>query len=85
MSIQDEVTIGKKGEILAKKQLREISGLSPGDKALVIAKKGELIIKKIYSIKELFQLPVIATGTPEEIEKEIEEENKNQERLSENE
>ena len=85
MSNQDEAIIGKKGEILAKKQLREISGILPGDKVLITAKRGELQIKKIYSIKELLDLPVIATGTPEEIEKEIEEENKKQGEVSENE
>lgn len=57
MSIKDEVIIGKKGEILPKKQLRERAGFHPGDKVIIMAYPGELVIKKVYSIKELFDLP----------------------------
>lgn len=85
MSIKDEVIIGKKGEILPKKQLREKAGFQPGDKVIIIAYPGELVIKKVYSIKELFNLPIIARGSAEEIEKEIEEEVLKQQELEENE
>lgn len=82
MSLSDEATIGSRGDILAKKLLREKAGLHPGDKVLIIAIPGELKIRKIYSINELFDMPIIATGSAEEIENEINEESIKQERSS---
>jgi len=79
MTIQDKTVVGKKGEILPKKPLRDIAGIKPGDEVLIEAFKGELIIKKIYSIEEALKMPIIATGTPSSIEKEIEEQRKIQE------
>ncbi|MBD3229208.1 MAG: hypothetical protein GF329_13580 [Candidatus Lokiarchaeota archaeon] len=81
MTIQDETVVGKKGEILPKKPLRDFSGIKPGDKVLIEAFKGELIIKKIYSIEEALSMPIIAEGTPESVEKDIEKERKIQEKL----
>jgi bifunctional DNA-binding transcriptional regulator/antitoxin component of YhaV-PrlF toxin-antitoxin module len=81
MTIQDETVVGKKGEILPKKPLRDFSGIKPGDKVLIEAYKGELIIKKIYSIEEALLMPVIAEETPESVEKDIEKERKIQEKL----
>jgi len=52
---------------------------------IIIASPGELVIKKVYSIKELFNLPIIARGSPDEIEKEIEEEGLKQQELEQNE
>ncbi len=49
---------------LPKKALREVSGISPGDKVLIEARKGELLIKKVYSVEEAMNLPTIAEGTP---------------------
>lgn len=71
--------MGTKGEILPKKQLRQLSGIHPGDRILIEARKGEIFIRKILSIKEVFELPEISSGTPEEIEKELEEEGRKQE------
>ncbi|NVM30249.1 MAG: AbrB/MazE/SpoVT family DNA-binding domain-containing protein [Candidatus Helarchaeota archaeon] len=79
MTSNQETKIGKKGEILPKKGIRDAAGLKPGDKVLIQAHEGEIIVKKIYSIDEVFEMPVIATGTPEGIEKELEEEGKLQE------
>ena len=70
----DEVIVGKKGEILPKKKIRNIAGISPGDRVLISASSNQLIIKKILSIDEIFELPIIATGTPSKIESELEEE-----------
>lgn len=56
-----------------KKTLREISGIKPGDEILIEAHFGQ-IIKKIYSINELLEMPIISEETAEEIEKQIEEE-----------
>lgn len=72
--MQEELVVGKKGEILPKKPLREISGISPGDRVLVEAYPNKLIINKVLTIDELLELPRIAKGTPEEIEAELDEE-----------
>ena len=82
MTIQDQSIVGKKGEILPKKHLRVISGISPGDKVLIEAYPGELIVKKIFSVEELLEMPIIAEGTVDEIEKEIEEESKKQDEMT---
>ncbi len=82
MTSQDKTIVGKKGEILPKKPLRDASGIKPGDEVLIEAHQGELIIKKIYSVEEALAMPTIATGTPESIERDIEEERKMQEKLT---
>lgn len=82
MTTQDKTIVGKKGEILAKKTLREISGIKPGDEILIEANPGQLLIKKIYSINELLEMPIISEETAEEIEKQIEEESKKQQEMS---
>ncbi len=78
----EDSTVGKKGEILPKKALREVSGIGPGDKVLIEARKGELIVKKVYSIEEAMNLPTIAEGTPEDIERDLEEEGRRQEEMT---
>ena len=85
MTIDEESKVGKKGEILPKKPLREFSGIYPGDKVLIEAQPGRLIINKIYSVEELLNMPVISKGTAESIEKDIEEEMKLQEELTDDE
>ena len=82
MTIQDKTTVGKKGEILPKKLLRDMAGINPGDEVLIEAFKGELIIKKIYSIDEALSRPDIDSGTPTSIEKDLEEERLLQEKLT---
>ena len=49
---------------------------------LIEAHQGEFIIKKIYSVEEALAMPIIATGTPESIEKDIEAEREIQEKLT---
>ena len=73
MNIDKKVKVGKKGEILPKKPLREISGINPGDNVLIEAHPGQLIINKIYSVEELLEMPIISEGTAQSVEKEIEE------------
>jgi bifunctional DNA-binding transcriptional regulator/antitoxin component of YhaV-PrlF toxin-antitoxin module len=82
VTTQDKTIVGKKGEILAKKTLREISGIKPGDEIIIEAHLGQLLIKKIYSIDELLEMPIISVETSEEIAKEIEEESKKQQEMS---
>ncbi|KKN22059.1 hypothetical protein LCGC14_0918950 [marine sediment metagenome] len=82
MTIDDNSRVGKKGEILPKKALRELSGIKPGDNILIVAQPGQLIIKKIFSVEELLEMPIISQGTAESIEREIEEEVKIQEKLT---
>ena len=82
MTTRDKTIVGKKGEILPKKPLREISGINPGDQVIIEAHQGELIIKKIYSVEEALAMPTIATGTPDNIESDIEKERKVQEKLT---
>ncbi|MFX1295226.1 MAG: hypothetical protein ACFFD2_10295 [Promethearchaeota archaeon] len=79
MLSNQKTKIGKKGEIFPKKGLRDIAGIKPGDKKFIQATEGEIIIKKIYSIDEALEMPLIAKRTPESIEKELEEEGKLQE------
>ncbi|TFG21259.1 MAG: hypothetical protein EU530_00495 [Promethearchaeota archaeon] len=81
MSTQDETIVGKKGEILPKKALRELSGITPGDKVIIEASPGVLTVKKVYSVEELLKMPKIAHGTPDELEQEINEEGKKHEEL----
>ncbi len=60
---------------------REVSGISPGDKVLIEARKGELILKKVYSVEEATGLPTITEDTPEDIERDLEEEGRRQQEM----
>jgi len=82
MTVQDKTKVGKKGEILPKKPLREESGIKPGDDILILAHKNELIVKKIYDVKDLLNLPIITKNTVEEAMEDIREESKLQEELT---
>ncbi|MHA1360909.1 MAG: AbrB/MazE/SpoVT family DNA-binding domain-containing protein [Candidatus Helarchaeota archaeon] len=82
MILRDKVTIGKKGEILPKKSLRDAAGIGPGDEVLIEAQEGEFIIKKIYSVEEALAMPTIAKGTPESIERDISKERELQEQMT---
>lgn len=82
MTIQDKIIVGKKGEILPKKPLRDAAGIKPGDEVLIEAHQGKLIIRKIFSVEEALNMPIITTGTPEGIEREIGEEREIQEKLT---
>ncbi|MEX2714927.1 MAG: hypothetical protein Q6353_014790 [Candidatus Sigynarchaeum springense] len=74
--MQDEIIVGKKGEILPKKALREIANIAPGDHVLVEAEPNQLIIKRIFSVKELLNLPRITSQSASSIEAELDEEAK---------
>jgi bifunctional DNA-binding transcriptional regulator/antitoxin component of YhaV-PrlF toxin-antitoxin module len=80
MTLYEESTVGKKGEILPKKGIREYLNLNPGDHVIIEATPTEMVIKKIYSIEELLKMPRIGKGTPAEhkrlIREEIEEHEK---------
>ena len=82
MTAQDKTIVGKKGEILPKKPLRDVAGIKPGDEVTIEAHQGKFIIKKIYSIEEALAMPNIAAGTPEITETDIEEEREMQEKLT---
>ncbi|MHA1489885.1 MAG: hypothetical protein ACTSRI_09535 [Promethearchaeota archaeon] len=82
MTIEDKTKVGKKGEILPKKPLREISGINPGDNVLIEANPGELIIRKVYSIEELLEMPIISSGTAKSVKEDIRKEAEIQERLT---
>lgn len=66
--------MGKKGEILPKRVLREIANIRPGDKIMIEASPGELRIRKILTVDEIFELEKISRDTPEDIDKQVEEE-----------
>ena len=82
MTIQDKSIVGKKGEILPKKPLRDFAGISPGDEVMIEAFRGELIVRKIYTIEEALSMPTICSGTVESIEEDIEKEGLIQEKLT---
>ena len=82
MTINEEAKVGKEGEIFPKKHLREFSGFNPGDRVLIEAQPGRLIINKIYSVEELLRMPIISEGSAESVEKDIEDEKKLQEKLT---
>ena len=73
----DEAIVGKKGEIIPKKKIRNIVGISPGDRVLVCASSNQLSPLAGVSRRAWVRFPLIATGTPSEIESELEEEGNN--------
>jgi bifunctional DNA-binding transcriptional regulator/antitoxin component of YhaV-PrlF toxin-antitoxin module len=79
MSLSDDCIIGTKGEILPKKSLREKMGINPGDKVYIEVSPGKMIIRKIFTVEELFNRPIIAHVTPEQFDLEMAEESAAQE------
>ncbi len=78
--IQSEKTVvGKRGEILAKKSLRDAAGIRPGDDIFIEATSGQFFIRKIPTISEILQRPPIARVTAQQLEKELDEEDRKQE------
>ena len=82
MTINDLTKVGKKGEILPKKALREYSGIKPGDQVIVEAFPGGLTVRKVYSVKQALNMPIISRDTAEEAKEDIRRELKIQERLT---
>lgn len=81
MTETDVVIMGKRGEILPKRHLRETSGIKPGDRLLIQANSGKLIIRKILSVDEALELPPLGEFSAEEAEKIMEKESTIQEEL----
>jgi len=67
MSIKDKTKVGSRGEILPKLPLREFAGISPGDSISIEASPGQLIIRKILTIDEVFDLPKITSYSQDEL------------------
>lgn len=76
------VLLEKRGEILPKKPVREMAGLLPGDKVCIEAVPGKMVIRKIYSVEELFRRPHLATISVENLDKTLAEESQMQEEMS---
>ena len=82
MVINDNLIVGKKGEILPKKRLRDVAGLIPGDKVCVEALPGKIIIRKIYTVDGLFNRPKLGKLTVDQLEHELSQESATQEESS---
>ncbi len=76
MTKNDYTTVGQNGEILPKARLRRIAGIKPGDKVIIQASFGELIIRKILTIEESLALPKFAKYSSEGAEAAINAESK---------
>lgn len=74
MITEELAQVGKKGEILPKKKLREVAGIFPGDHVLIKASANGFVIKKVVSVEEAFNLEVIDSATPLELRKQIKKE-----------
>ncbi|GAB4331212.1 MAG: hypothetical protein Kow0069_38840 [Promethearchaeota archaeon] len=74
VSITEEAVVGKKGEILPKKRIRDLMNLRPGDRVLLEATGDRLVVRKVYSVRELLGMPAIEGGTPDEHKEIIREE-----------
>lgn len=62
--------VGKKGEIVLRKAIREEAGIKPGDYIILsTSKKGEITIRKIGSAKEFLEMPKLIKISKEELEK----------------
>ncbi|MEQ9714048.1 MAG: AbrB/MazE/SpoVT family DNA-binding domain-containing protein [Candidatus Asgardarchaeum sp.] len=61
--------VGKKGEIVLRKAIREKAGIKPGDYIILSSKKGEITIRKIGSAKEFLEMPKLIKISKEELEK----------------
>lgn len=82
MTLIDKTFIGKKGEILPKKNLREVSGMNPGDKVMIEAYPNKMVIRKVLTMEEVFQLPILAKVKLENFSEEIQVLSENQEEMT---
>ncbi len=78
MMLTDESKVGSHGEILPRKQLRDALNLHPGDSVWIEVRGNELRVRKILSIEEIFKQTPVAYVSPEEVERELEEEGQKQ-------
>ena len=77
MITEEVAQVGKKGEILPKKKLREAAGIFAGDRVLIKASTNEFVIKKVLTVEEALNLEQIDSATPLELKKQIKEEIQN--------
>ncbi len=75
----EKTTVGKRGEILAKKSLCNAADIHPGDTIFIEATPGQLLIRKVPKISDILQRPPIARVTAQKLEKELDEESRRQE------
>ena len=61
--------VGKKGEIVIRKSIREKAGIKPGEYVLLTLRDREIVIKKIGSAKDLLEMPKLVKLSKEELEK----------------
>ena len=61
--------VGKKGEIVLRKSIREKVDIKPGEYVLLTLKDGAIVIRKIGSAKELLEMPKLVKLSKEELEK----------------
>jgi len=80
-----ESRVGSKGELFLPKKLRDAAGINPGDKIFFeLSDKGAIIVNKVPDLLELLKHPVIGKAvTPDEIERDLEQVQKDQIELSE--
>lgn len=78
-----ESKVGSKGELFLTKNIRNILGLHPGDKIFFEIKDEILIVRRVPDLLELLEEPSLSKPeTPSQIEQDIEEFYKNQEKYS---
>lgn len=82
MRTEERTKVGRKGQILLEKNLREVSRIQPGDNVIIEAEPGKLVIKKIYSVEEAMNMPKITEGTADGLEKDIKREEGTQEEFT---
>ena len=61
--------VGKKGELVLKKIIREKAGIKPGDYVILTSKKNEIIIQKIGSTEDFLKMPKLVKISKDELEK----------------
>lgn len=75
-------TVGIHGEILLNKVLRLAAGIQPGDTVQLEARKGQLIVRKVFSISEILARKPAAKISPDNLERELEEEGRLNEKMA---
>lgn len=74
--VTDKTTIGTRGEILPSKSLRQVAGFKPGDHVFLEAREGQIIVRKVFFPAEIMARPPIGRVTADELERELDEEEK---------
>ena len=79
--VSHTTTVGKRGEILPKKTLRQAAGLQPGDTVQLEAREGQITIRKVHSPAEILARKPVTRSTPRDLEAELDEEGRHQETM----